>query len=298
MCHYRPVTCVNHKEICLPLSRRAFLVASLASLSPRAWPVGAKTPFLFGTTPVILDEQAAFLDRLRIYLETRLRRPVSIVQRGSYRDIVGLLTSNKLDAAWLCGYPYVRMKDRLRLVAVPVYAGQPTYHSYLIVTAEDKSTRSIADLRGKVFAYSDPDSNSGWLTPQVELKRLGEDPMRFFRKTLFTWSHRKVIEAVAAGLAHGGAVDGYIWDSLARIHPELTGATRVAWRSEAFGFPPIVARKDMASETHATLTRALLGMSITPPGRNLLEALNLEGFIPGSPTLFDSVEANWNLVKS
>jgi phosphonate transport system substrate-binding protein len=183
-------------------------------------------------------------------------------------------------------------------VAVPVYSGQPLYRAYLIVPAADKSTRGIVDLRSRVFAYSDPDSNSGWLTPQVELKRHGEDPTRFFRKTLFTWSHRKVIEAVAAGFAHGGAVDGYIWDSLARLHPELTGATRVAWRSEPFGFPPIVVRADLATETRAALTRALLGMSVTPPGRNLLAALNLDGFVPGAPNLYDGIEANWKRIRA
>jgi phosphonate transport system substrate-binding protein len=263
----------------------------MAALLAKSLPSVADAPLLFGTTPVILDEQAEFLESWRIYLETQLRRPVRFVQRGSYREILTMLTSAKLDCAWLCGYPYVRMKDRLDLVAVPVYGKALFYHSYLIVSATDAQSQSILHLRGKVFAYSDPDSNSGWLTPQVELKRAGEDATRFFKKSFFTWSHRKVIEAVAAGLAQGGAVDGYIWDSLARLHPELTGATRVAWRSQAFGFPPIVARKQLPQTD--ILRHALLNMSHTPPGQTLLARLNLDGFIAGSPALFDSIEANW-----
>ncbi len=273
----------------------ALALAGLPGLVRASGPEpGAGSPLLFGTTPVILDEQADFLARWRVYLETQLRRPVRFVQRGSYREILVMLAGGKLDCAWLCGYPFVRMKDRLDLVAVPVHGGQTVYRSYLIVPAGDGATRSILDLRGKVFAFSDPDSNSGWLVPQVELKRAGQDASGFFKKSFYTWGHRKVIEAVAAGLAQGGAVDGYIWDSLARLHPELTGATRVAWRSGPYGFPPIVARRG-ADEGHP-LRQALLNMARTPPGQALLARLNLDGFVPGDPSLYDGIEANWRFL--
>lgn len=273
-------------------TRRTLLETLAAGLAMSAFPVrGEERGLSFGTTPVILDEQTAFLERWRVYLETRLRRPVRFVQRGSYREILVMLATGKLDCAWLCGYPYVRMNGRLELLAVPLYAGQPLYRAYLIVPASDTRTRSILDLRGRVFAFSDPDSNSGWLVPQVELKRAGEDASRFFKKSFYTWGHRRVVEAVAAGLAQGGAVDGYIWDSLARLHPELTAATRVAWRSPAYGFPPIVARRG-APDMEA-LSRALLGMADTPPGRTLLTRLNLDGFVPGRPELYAGIEANW-----
>lgn len=278
-----------------PLRRtllRAAAFIPFASRALAAAPVATGAPLTFGMTPVILDEQAEFLKQWRQYLETRLRRPVRMVQRGSYREILVLLAEAKLDCAWLCGYPYVRMKDRLDLVAVPIHAGRPLYRSYLIVPAEDRATHGIVDLRGKVFAFSDPDSNSGWLTPQVELKRAGIDSSTFFKKSFHTWSHRRVIEACASGLAQGGAVDGYIWDTLARLHPELTGATRVAWRSPEYGFPPIVARRGI--DNTDVLRRALLEMARTPPGQALLARLNLDGFSPGDAGLYDGIEANWH----
>lgn len=273
---------------------RRTLLKSVAALALGPLPARAETPLLFGTTPVILDEQAEFLDRWRIYLETQLRRPVRFVQRGSYREILVMLAGGKLDCAWLCGYPYVRMKDRLDLLAVPLWAGRPLYRSYLIVPVAERASRSILDLHGKVFAFSDPDSNSGWLVPQVELKRAGQDASNFFKKSFYTWGHRRVIEAVAAGLAQGGAVDGYIWDSLSRLHPELTATTRVAWRSPEYGFPPIVARRGAAGM--ADLRHALIAMKGTPPGQDLLARLNLDGFVPGDPALFAGIEANWRFL--
>ena len=276
--------------------RRRLLLASLGL----PWAV-ARAEFSshvsFGITPVILDEQAQFIAVWQQYLEARLEIPVRFVQRGNYREILALLLDGQLDFAWLCGYPYVRQRSRMALTATPVYQGAPLYRSYLIVGSEDRMTQSIADLRGKVFAYSDPDSNSGWLTPQVELKRLGETSAQFFGKTFFTWSHRKVIQAVSAGLAHGGAVDGYIWDALAQLHPERAGATRVAWRSGLFGFPPIVAGPSTGTALQARMRRVLLAMQDDPAGRELLGRLNLDGFESPSAFLYDSIARNWRALE-
>lgn len=278
--------------------RRRLLKAALAGWALGPLRARADEPLLFGTTPVILDEQAQFLGTWQSYLEARLRRPVRFVQRGSYREIVVLLLTGKLDFAWLCGYPYVRYKHQLERVAVPLYRGEPLYRSYLITPADDRVTRSILDLRGRVFAFSDPDSNSGWLVPQAELKRQDENSAYFFSRSFYTWGHRRVIQAVGAGLAQGGAVDGYIWDTLAALHPEFTRATRVAWRSESFGFPPIVASPGQSRDSVEAMRRVLLNMQVDPAGRALLARLNLDGFARGSDALFRGIEANWHFLES
>ena len=148
-----------------------------------------------------------------------LGRPVAFVQRRSYREVSELLLAEKLDAAWICGFPYVRYRDRMRLLAVPTCEGEPLYRSYVIVPSSDQTTQSIGDLGGKIYAFSDPDSNSGWLVPNSLLFRLGKDAATFFRKSFFTWGHRRVVDAVAVGLAQGGSVDGYVWDTLKLQHP-------------------------------------------------------------------------------
>lgn len=242
-----------------------------------------------GTTPVILDDQIGFLDAWRAYLEARLGRPVLFVQRGSYREIIDLLVSGQLDAAWVCGYPYARYRTRMRLLAVPLYNGKPLYRSYLIVPSTNADVHSILDLRGRVFAYSDPNSNSGFLVSQYELLRANEDPRTFFRKTFFTYAHRKVVVAVAAGVAHGGAVDGYVWDTLARLSPELTARTRVAWRSMEFGFPPLVVRADLPADDLRELRQILIAMPENDEGRALLRQLNIDGFSGAVDGVFDGI---------
>jgi phosphonate transport system substrate-binding protein len=242
-----------------------------------------------GLTPVILDDQAAFLNAWRVYLERHLGRPVIFTQRGTYREILELLREGKLDFAWLCGYPYVRNKDQFRLVAVPLYHGEPLYHSYLIVPSSDKKTLSLAGLSGKVFAFSDPDSNSGYLYPEYLLAQNNQTPTSFFFRSFFTWSHREVVEAVASGLAHGGAVDSYVWDTLSRTHPELTSRTRIVSESPQFAFPPIVASPSVSMSDLKTFQNVLFSMEEDDEGAALLDKLNLNGFVYGNASLYANI---------
>lgn len=250
----------------------------------------AHTPAIrIGLTPVFLDDQAAFLKTWKVYLERKLGRPVVFTQRGNYREILDLLRDGKLDFAWLCGYPYVREKVYLRLVAVPLYRGEPYYHSYLIVPVSDTKTRLLSDLSGKVFAFSDPDSNSGYLYPEYLLAKQGLQSTSFFAKTFYTWSHRKVVEAVAEGVVQGGSVDGYVWDTLSKIHPELTSGTRIVNTSPKFGFPPIVASISVMKRDIVSLQEVLFDMAHDTEGANLLDRLNITGFEHGNDHLYDSI---------
>lgn len=249
-----------------------------------------KPPIRIGLTPVFLDYQATFISEWRNHLQHHLAQPVIFVQRGNYREIVDLLRDGKLDFAWLCGYPYVRNKKSFRLVAVPLYKGEPLYQSYLIVPSSDQLTKSLDDLRWKNFAFSDPDSNSGHLYTEYLLAKQGRNPSTFFSKTFFTWSHRKVVEAVASGLAQGGAVDGYVWDTLALSHPELTSKTRIVSKSPQFGHPPFLAGTATTKQDIAAMQQVLLNMSYDEEGVRLLGRLNLDGFVYGSDSLFDSIE--------
>ena len=196
--------------------------------------------------------------------------------------------SGSIDALWTCGYPYVRFQSQLRLLAVPIYQGRPTYQSYLIRSAGDDSVRGWSDLRGKVFAYSDPLSNSGWLVAQGQLAQ-AQIASRELRRAFFAHGHRNVAEAVAARLANAGSIDGYVWETMKLQGMSAVSQTEVIWKSPSHGFPPIVAPLGAGHLQLDELQRALLEMNRDEPGRALLKALNLDGFVAGTPGLFDSI---------
>ena len=277
----------------MTMRRRTFLnlLGGLA-LSPGLSQAGAN-PLRIGLTPVILDNRVDFLHRWAAWIEQQLGLPVHFVQRAKYQEIMDLLERGQLDAAWICGYPYVRHLDTLELLAVPVYRGEPLYQAYLITGVHSTRVKSLKDLSGKVFAFSDPLSNSGYLYPVYRLHQLfphqSESQRRLFRRTFFTWGHRHVIEAVASGLADGGSVDGYVWDQLQRLHPELTRQTRIFERSPKFGFPPLVTTRHLDSQRRAALAALLGRMHEDPTGRHLLRSLGLDRFVFRTTRLYAGI---------
>jgi phosphonate transport system substrate-binding protein len=276
------------------MKRRRFLsrVALAALLAPLAIPARGqenRQTIRIGFTPAFVHDQHALLADWRRYMEKRLGLKVEIVQRDSYRETMDLLRLKQMDFAWVCDYPYLHLKDLVRLMAVPLYKGQPLYRSYIIVPAANGKAGGLKDLKGNVFAYADPLSNTGYLYPRFAIHKMGEDPKTFFRKTFFTWSHKKVVEAVALGLAQGGAVDSYIWETLDQISPELTSKTRIVQRSPEYGFPPFVAHRDLNPELFGRVQHFLLTMHQDAEGAALLKRINLDAFGKGDPHLYDGV---------
>jgi phosphonate transport system substrate-binding protein len=242
-----------------------------------------------GLTPVILADQVAFLSRWAVYLSARVGCEVVFVARESYQAVLDLLFAGRIDVAWICGYPYVRHQADLSLLAVPMYQDRPVYQSYLIRSKTSPANiQGWADLRGKVLAYADPFSNSGWLVAQAQMAQAGVSP-RELKRAFFAHGHRNVAEAVGAGLANAGAIDGYVWETMRLQGMPAVAQTEVVWKSESFGFPPLVSRQGVTHPFAASLQNALLTMPQDESGRDLLRSLNLTGFTLGEAALFESI---------
>jgi phosphonate transport system substrate-binding protein len=276
---------LNHQ-----LDRRGLLSATVSLvLASTAGATGerlATGPIRFGLTPVFLTNDLELLGRLQSYLQRATGYQVSLITRRTYQEITVLLTSSQLDAAWICGFPYVAHRAELQLVAVPLWHHKPLYQSYLIVARD-------------IHAFSDPDSNSGFLVTRAALAELGLRPETFFAETFFTYGHRDVIRAVASGLAGSGSVDGYVYDVVAELEPNLTESTRVLRASEWLGFPPIAAPKLPVDEARlSALTKALWGMDKDDEGRLVLKMLRLDGFGAEDSASFDAIASKAALVAA
>jgi phosphonate transport system substrate-binding protein len=281
--------------------RRRFLSGAVASasvlLAHARRSAAEEPPFRFGLTPVFLSNDLELLGMLRGYLEKGLGTPVELVTRRTYQEIAALLVSGQIHSAWICGFPFVQFRSALELVAVPSWRGRPLYQSYLIAA----SGRPVADwreLRSDIHAFSDPDSNSGFLVTRALLAENNENPGRFFQRHFFTYGHRNVIRAVASGLANSGSVDGYVWEVMRETEPQLVEQTQIVRRSEWLGFPPIAAPKSLADDPLIARFRdALISMQNDPDGRKALELLRLDGFVAAEPSLFDAIAAKVETVR-
>jgi phosphonate transport system substrate-binding protein len=250
-----------------------------------------------GLTPVFLNSDLELLGNLRTYLSLAWECDVQLVTRRTYQEITALLVTSQIDAAWICGYPFVQYRDQLDLLAVPLWRGKPLYQSYIIVGA-GREAAGFDELRGDVHAFSDPDSNSGYLVTCDLLASRHMRPETYFKHFFYTYGHRNVVRAVAAGLAQSGSVDGYVWEVLREVEPELTSKTRIAQRSEFLGFPPIAAGKHPPGPRSAKeLADGFLRMPNNVEGRKVLSALRLDGFVTADPALFDPIAAKVDHIR-
>lgn len=159
----------------------------------------AALPFRFALTPVFLDNDAAVISALQAALAQGMGQDIELVQRRTYKETSGAILDGSVDAERTCGYPYLHHRSELSLLGVPVWRGRPLYQSCLLVGKDDPAT-TLSDLRGATHAFSDPDSNSGFLVTASDLARAGETPEQFFSRVIFTYGRSNVARSVARGL--------------------------------------------------------------------------------------------------
>jgi len=235
-------------------------------------------------------ETFAYYRQLLDYIGQKLGRDIQFIQRKTYGEINELLARDQIDMAFICSGPYVVGKEKhgFELLATPEVQNSHFYHSYLIVNKHSEF-KDFSDLRGRVFAFTDPDSNTGKLVPTFWLSEMNEKPETFFSKTIYTYSHDNAILAVAKGLVDGAAVDGLIWEYYHRKNPVFTSETRIIRKSEPYGIPPLVASKSLPSETKKQIRRELFEMHRDPQGRKIISELMIDRFVNPQDEWYDSI---------
>ncbi len=224
------------------------------------------------------------------YLGERMGREGQMLQGQTYAEVNEMLKTGQADLAFVCTGAYVVGKRDfgMELLVVPQIRGETVYYSYIIVPA-DSPAKSLADLRGKVFAFTDPMSNTGHLAALYMLKQMGETPGHFFRKTIFTYSHDKSIQAVAEKLVDGAAVDSLVYNYLLELEPAYREKVKIIQSSPPYGMPPVVVHPHLNPEIKSQLREVLLNMHEDREGRAILEKLHIDRFVLPNESDYDSV---------
>ncbi len=259
-------------------------------------------PKLRFSVAAMLSPQDTFSSYSRLfgYLGTRLGVDVEFVQRRTYREVNDLLATGQVDAAIVCTGGYIelerRFPGRIELLAVPVVGGMTTYRSYLIAPAASRA-RSLADLAGKRFAYTDELSLSGRAYAIHWLRERKLDPLTFFGAVQLTRSHDRSIEAVANGVVDGAVVDSLVFDAMVARRPALAKSIRIVESSPPFGAAPVVASTAVPAGRRSAIRDALLALDRDPMAAEALADVGIERFAPPAPRLYDDarvvMEATW-----
>jgi len=224
------------------------------------------------------------------YLEEKLNRPVELVQRRTYLEVNDLIEHGEVDIAFVCTSAYIQGHDLfgMELLVAPQVGGATTYNSYLIVPTSS-TAQSIKDLRGKVFAFTDPISLSGRVYPTYLVQQLGFTPEEYFSRTFYTYSHDEAIRAVASGLADGAAVDSLVYDYAIARDPSLADKVRVIHRSPDFGIPPVVVSPFTRPQVREELQSLFLEMANDTNAQNALDSIGVERFVLIDDSTYDSI---------
>jgi phosphonate transport system substrate-binding protein len=248
-------------------------------------------PLRFSVKSLVTPEESFshYYDLFR-YLESKVGRTIQFTYRRSYAEVSALLKSGDIDAAFVCGTTYTDGHDEfdLELLVVPQVYGKTVYHSVILVPVGSPAKR-LEDLRGKRFAFADPNSNSGKLVISHALSMLGEAPETFFAKYIYTYAHGKSVQAVAARAVDGAAVDSLIWDYMRLKHPEVGRKVAEIWRSPPHGIPPVVVNPKLDTETKEKLRSILLSAHKDDAAKPILEGLMVDKFVIGDDSDYESV---------
>lgn len=225
-------------------------------------------------------ETVVHYHQLLDYLADNMDKSIHMVQRKTYGEINKLIGTGKIDLAFICSGPYATGKDiyGFEALAVPQIRGKHFYRSYLIVH-KDSSYHQLSDLRGKVFAFTDPDSNTGKLVPTYWLAQRGETPNIFFDKTIYTYSHDNSIMAVATALVDAASVHEQIWEYYNARDPVYTSQTRIIKKSISFGNPLMVASPQLPGPLKERMRHLLITMHQNGEGQKILSELMIDRFV-------------------
>jgi phosphonate transport system substrate-binding protein len=235
-------------------------------------------------------ETSIYYRQILDYIGQKSNQHVQLIQRKTYEELNALFGSNQIDLAFICSGPYATRKAEYGFdaLATPLVRGEPFYQSYLIV-GKNSSFQTLEDLRGRVFAFTDPGSNTGKLVPSYWLAQMGKRPENFFEKTIFTYSHDNSILAVARGLVDGAAVDSHIWEYYNKTNPLYTSKTRVIKKSAPYGNPPLVASAQMPAARKAHIRQLLVSMHLNPDGKKILDELMIDRFVEPEEIWYDPI---------
>ena len=260
-----------------------------ASAQPRALTIGL----------IPAEDSQAMIESSRQVLDAlqqQLGMPVKPFVATDYNGVIEALRAKKLDVAYLGPFSYVLASSVAEVeafsVAVTKKTGQSAYRS-VILARKDSGLRSVAELKGRNFAFVDPSSASGHLFPKAGLQQTGLDPETYFGRVVFSGSHDASILAVANKKVDAAAVADRIFNSAVAKGTVKQDDFVVLWSSRPIPESPMVWRKDLDPALKEKLAKALANLKDVKWGDQGV----LNGFQPTSDAAYDVVRDTAKVLK-
>ena len=207
-----------------------------------------------GATQVSIQEK----EPLKAYLAKSLGQEVNLIIPTNYNATVEGLGNGSLDFAYLGGLTYVKAHRQYGVVPLVQRTSDLEFHS-LFITGANSSIHSLADLKGKTFAFGDINSTSGHLMPYYELKQAGINADADL-KYRYTGSHPATAKAVESGATDAGALDETVYNSMIADGKLDKSKVRVFYTSKPFLDYVWVSRKEVSKQDQEKFVSAFTSL--------------------------------------
>lgn len=221
------------------------------------------------------------------YLERELGVDVEIFTAGAYDGVIQALAADQIEFAFLGSSSYAAAYTATDEAVEPLVTriredGSSGYFSVVVTRCED-GYEKLADLEGKVLAFADPDSTSGYAVPYFNIAK-EVDPKTFFSAIPFSGSHEAGVSGVAQGTFdaaatwQNNAVDGR-WQRMIEKEMITEGEICPIWESPEITSGPFTARVNLPQGLKDTMQQLVLDIAEKDP-----EAFKaMTGEVDGAP---------------
>jgi phosphonate transport system substrate-binding protein len=218
------------------------------------------------------ENNADRLGRYEAYqklLEATFDVPVKLMPAADYAGVIQAFAAKQLELAYMSPAAYAAAWVQSDGDVVPILTsreqdGSISYVAVLYVRA-DSGINSLADMKGRSLAWSDPNSASGYMIPRAEFRAMGIDPDKYFSRTGFAGGHEQAVVAVLnkqydAGVTWtsgiGDIAQGYTRGMLRMMTDKKMldmKDLRILWRSRPILNGPITLRKSTPADFQADM---------------------------------------------
>ena len=244
----------------------------------------------------IPDEAPTELQRkfepLGKYLSAQTGMKVVFTPVTDYAAVVESLATRKLDLAWLGGFTFVQAKIRTNGTAIPIVQREEDAKFTSKFITANPAIKTLADLKGKSFAFGAPSSTSGSLMPRFFLQQDGINPEKDFKTVAFSGAHDATVAFVAAGKAEAGVLNASVWDKLVETKKVDTSKVRVFATTPPYFDYNWTVRGDLDPALVKKLTDAFLALDpAKPEHKAILELQRAARFVPTQASNYEGIEA-------
>jgi len=235
------------------------------------WPEKIRVGFI--PTEGNADIKKRFMP-LTEHLQNVLGVEVEAFSASDYAGIITAMTHKHIDFAYFGPKSYVEASEKAGAQALVMELnkeGEPGYTGIIIVR-KDSDMMKLEDTKGRVFAFTDPNSTSGYLVPNVLFARdLQVKPDSYFKQVKFSGSHGASILAVKNKAVEVAATNNIDLDRMIEKGQVAMDDFRILWRSELIPGAPMAARNDLPESLKAAFAGAMLMFNANKAGLDKLQ---------------------------